>query len=55
LNQEPTRELAEEATAEITDPNQRRGPMRFEAPTAKCQLDEALKSNKAIFREQFRE
>ncbi len=49
LSQEATRELVEEVTAEVADPT-RDSDQCFAAPTARCLLDEALESAKAIFR-----
>ena len=54
LSHEATRDLVEEATAEVADPT-RDTSQCFEAPTARCLLDEALESAKAIFRKQFRD
>ena len=54
LSQEATRDLVEETTAEVADPTRDTGQC-FEAPTARCLLDEALESAKAIFRKQFRD
>ena len=54
LSQEATRELVEEVTAEVADPT-RDSDQCFAAPTARCLLDEAMESAKAIFRKQFRD